>query len=142
MTRQRPSALPDLVSTARTRLVGCLCSMTATRLDGTRRRPGPPDEFAGATVDDRVQVDPRVRDFDPSAASRRPIPPAPVLPRARRQHRTPGSVTVALRYRCLGAAASRSSMLPDMIVRMCSLMCSTGQSHQARARRRVMSSSW
>ncbi|CAM5565667.1 hypothetical protein STANM309S_02694 [Streptomyces tanashiensis] len=40
-----------------------------------------------------------------------------------------------------GAAASSSAMLPDMIVRTCSVMCSTGQSHQATARSRATSSS-
>ena len=42
-------------------------------------------------------------------------------------------------HRRSGTAASRSSMLPDMIVRMCSVTCSGGQSHQARASRRMMS---
>ena len=42
----------------------------------------------------------------------------------------------------LSAAASRSAMLPDMIVRTCSVMCSAGQSHQATASSRAMSSSW
>lgn len=44
-------------------------------------------------------------------------------------------------YCDFGAAASRSSILPDMIVRMCSVMCGAYQSHQATARRRAMSSS-
>ena len=37
--------------------------------------------------------------------------------------RSPGQQRLRCCYRCLGAAASRSSMLPDMIVRMCSVMC-------------------
>jgi hypothetical protein len=46
-------------------------------------------------------------------------------------------------HRCgsVGAAFARSSMLPDMIVRRCSVMCWSGQSHQASARRRSMSAS-
>jgi hypothetical protein len=40
-----------------------------------------------------------------------------------------------------GAAASRSPTPPDMIVRTWSVMCRSGQSHQARARRRSMSAS-
>ncbi len=39
------------------------------------------------------------------------------------------------------AAAARSSTLPDMIVRTCSVMCWSGQSHQARSSRRAMSAS-
>lgn len=41
----------------------------------------------------------------------------------------------------LHAHLSRSSMLPDMIVRTCSVMRSNGQSHQATARSRSMSAS-
>ncbi|RPK76202.1 hypothetical protein EES45_23425 [Streptomyces sp. ADI97-07] len=40
-----------------------------------------------------------------------------------------------------GAAASSSSMPPDMIVRTCSVMCPAGQSHQATASSRAMSAS-
>jgi RlmA, N-terminal len=39
------------------------------------------------------------------------------------------------------SAASRSSMLPAMMARICSVMCWSGQSHQASASRRLMSSS-
>lgn len=47
----------------------------------------------------------------------------------------------AARHLALGAAASSSAMLPDMIVRTCSVMCSAGQSHQATASSRAMSCS-
>lgn len=44
-------------------------------------------------------------------------------------------------HRSGGTAFTRSSMLPDMIVRTCSVMCWSGQSHQATASRRSMSAS-
>ncbi len=44
-------------------------------------------------------------------------------------------------YLASGATAAKSSTLPDMIVRTCSVMCSSGQSHQASANKRSTSAS-
>ena len=70
---------------------------------------------------------------------------SPPLPREQPPSSRPGVSAPARseprpwRYPRVGAAASRSSMLPAMMVRMCSVMCWSGQSHQATVSRRGMS---
>lgn len=126
-------ALQQCLPTNRCRPAG----LTRRPRQRTRRSPMACfDEISHSALMDRVRKrigDKRVRPDPVHAGDLGAEAPAPHPPSMHARYGSSADRS--------GATAASSSTLPDMIVRTCSVRCSIGQSHQASASRRSMSSS-